>query len=129
MTLQELKAQAFKSKSYRELLKKINGKKYVSSEALISEEAEKLKKDYLYIFQKLHNKEYGQYCFYIQKCILPSYKEFNEVVDLIRELKELNPKAKTLNDLYLLAYNNKKFIGVKYSTFEEAYGFLNLENS
>lgn len=126
MTIKELKQNAPKSKAFREVLSAIKHKPYVCEEALISEEAEKLFKHYKYIYSKLHTQEYAQNCYFIQQCILPKYKTFDEAVDIIRRLS----RNQVISDEDLAGYYtlSKMGVGTKYSTFKEALAFLKLSN-
>lgn len=126
MTIKELKQNAPKSKAFREVLEAIRHKPYVSEDALISEEAEKLFKQYQYVYSKVKTPEYAQKSFFIKLCILPSYRTFNEVADEIRSIVG-NSKLSDIEIKELYKYSNK-CKGTKYSTFKEALEFLKLSN-
>lgn len=126
MTIKELKQNALKSKAFREVLNAIKHKPYVCEEALISEAAEKLFKQYKFIYSKLQKPEYSQYCYFIQKCILPKYKTFNEVVEVLDRLA--GNQITDRNEIERLYSTSSLGKGTKYSTFIEALDFLNFTN-
>ena len=126
MTLSELKYLSSKSKVYNELFLSLKGKKYISEDAFISEEAEALEKEYIYVYLKTRKEEFSQYVCLLQKCKIPSYLTFDEVVKKLRDLQK--EESFTESEFYIKARERQDiFFGTKYSTFHDAVLFLNLK--
>ena len=114
--LQELSKQSsYKNfaNAYKELYNKCINKTFICEEALISEKAEALLKDYLPIAQKTKNVELSQKCIALQKAKV-RYKTDKQVSDALMEIISDDKTDEQIKNIYK---NSDKAKYTKLSTF------------
>lgn len=125
MKVKELQENLNKCEAYKTLYQQIQNKDFVNEETLISEEAENLYKNYEYVYLKTGKEFYRKNCAFLKKAML-SYKNFNEVLDLVRDELFTFPDLKEKDLLKKLQFSPKLGKGIKYSIFKEVINFLKL---
>ena len=98
---------------YRELYNKCINNTFICEEALISEKAEALLKDYLPIAQKTKNVELSQKCIALQKAKV-RYKTDKQVSDALMEIISDDKTDEQIKNIYK---NSDKAKYTKLSTF------------
>lgn len=114
--LQELSKQSSNknfANAYRELYNKCINNTFICEEALISEKAEALLKDYLPIAQKTKNVELSQKCIALQKAKV-RYKTDKQVSDALMEIISDDKTDEQIKNIYK---NSNKAKYTKLSTF------------
>ena len=114
--LQELSKQSSNknfANAYRELYNKCINNTFICEEALISEKAEALLKDYLPIAQKTKNVELSQKCIALQKAKV-RYKTNKQVSDALMEIISDDKTDEQIKNIYK---NSDKAKYTKLSTF------------
>ena len=114
--LQELSKQSSNknfANAYKELYNKCINNTFICEEALISEKAEALLKDYLPIAQKTKNVELSQKCIALQKAKV-RYKTDKQVSDALMEIISDDKTDKKIKNIYK---NSGKAKYTKLSTF------------
>ena len=114
--LQELSKQSSNknfANAYRELYNKCINNTFICEEALISEKAEALLKDYLPIAQKTKNVELSQKCIALQKAKV-RYKTDKQVSDALMEIISDDKTDEQIKNIYK---NSDKAKYTKLSTF------------
>ena len=114
--LQELSKQSSNknfANAYRELYNKCINNTFICEEALISEKAEALLKDYLPIAQRTKNIELSQKCIALQKAKV-RYKTDKQVSDALMEIISDDKTDEQIKNIYK---NSDKAKYTKLSTF------------
>lgn len=114
--LQELSKQSSNknfANAYKELYNKCINNTFICEEALISEKAEALLKDYLPIAQKTKNVELSQKCIALQKAKV-RYKTDKQVSDALIEIISDDKTDEQIKNIYK---NSDKAKYTKLSTF------------
>lgn len=114
--LQELSKQSSNknfANAYKELYNKCINNTFICEEALISEKAEALLKDYLPIAQKTKNVELSQKCIALQKAKV-RYKTDKQVSDALMEIISDDKTDEQIKNIYK---NSDKAKYTKLSTF------------
>ena len=114
--LQELSKQSSNknfANAYRELYNKCINNTFICEEALISEKAEALLKDYLPIAQRTKNVELSQKCIALQKAKV-RYKTDKQVSDALMEIISDDKTDEQIKNIYK---NSNKAKYTKLSTF------------
>lgn len=114
--LQELSKQSSNknfANAYKELYNKCINNTFICEEALISEKAEALLKDYLPIAQKTKNVELSQKCIALQKAKV-RYKTDKQVSDALMEIISDDKTDEQIKNIYK---NSTKAKYTKLSTF------------
>ena len=114
--LQELSKQSSNknfANAYKELYNKCTNNTFICEEALISEKAEALLKDYLPIAQKTKNVELSQKCIALQKAKV-RYKTDKQVSDALMEIISDDKTDEQIKNIYK---NSDKSKYTKLSTF------------
>lgn len=114
--LQELSKQSSNknfANAYKELYNKCINNTFICEEALISEKAEALLKDYLPIAQKTKNVELSQKCIALQKAKV-RYKTNKQVSDALMEIISDDKTDEQIKNIYK---NSDKAKYTKLSTF------------
>ena len=114
--LQELSKQSSNknfANAYRELYNKCINNTFICEEALISEKAEALLKDYLPIAQRTKNIELSQKCIALQKAKV-RYKTDKQVSDALMEIISDDKTDEQIKNIYK---NSNKAKYTKLSTF------------
>ncbi len=114
--LQELSRQSSNknfANAYRELYNKCINNTFICEEALISEKAEALLKDYLPIAQRTKNVELSQKCIALQKAKV-RYKTDKQVSDALMEIISDDKTDEQIKNIYK---NSDKAKYTKLSTF------------
>ena len=114
--LQELSKQSSNknfANAYKELYNKCINNTFICEEALISEKAEALLKDYLPIAQKTKNVELSQKCIALQKAKV-QYKTDKQVSDALIEIISDDKTDEQIKNIYK---NSDKAKYTKLSTF------------
>lgn len=114
--LQELSKQSSNknfANAYKELYNKCINNTFICEEALISEKAEALLKDYLPIAQKTKNVELSQKCIALQKAKV-RYKTDKQVSDALMEIISDDKTDEQIKNIYK---NSNKAKYTKLSTF------------
>ena len=114
--LQELSKQSSNknfANAYRELYNKCINNTFICEEALISEKAEALLKDYLPIAQRTKNVELSQKCIALQKAKV-RYKTDKQVSDALMEIISDDKTDEQIKNIYK---NSDKAKYTKLSTF------------
>ena len=99
--------------AYRELYNKCINNTFICEEALISEKAEALLKDYLPIAQRTKNVELSQKCIALQKAKV-RYKTDKQVSDALMEIISDDKTDEQIKNIYK---NSDKAKYTKLSTF------------
>lgn len=99
--------------AYRELYSKCINNTFICEEALISEKAEALLKDYLPIAQRTKNVELSQKCIALQKAKV-RYKTDKQVSDALMEIISDDKTDEQIKNIYK---NSDKSKYTKLSTF------------
>ena len=100
--------------AYRELYNKCINNTFICEEALISEKAEALLKDYLPIAQRTKNVELSQKCIALQKAKV-RYKTDKQVSDALMEIISDDKTDEQIKNIYK---NSDKAKYTKLSTFK-----------
>lgn len=114
--LQELSKQSINknfANAYKELYNKCINNTFICEEALISEKAEVLLKDYLLIAQRTKNVELSQKCIALQKAKV-RYKTDKQVSDALMEIISDDKTDEQIKNIYK---NSDKAKYTKLSTF------------